>query len=625
MEKTTKVKKYMSGNDAVALAAIHSGVCVITGYPGTPSSEAIGNLWHRKSDYPDIEIQWSTNEKVALEIACAAAWANKAALCTMKMSGLNVAYDSLISFVYSGCTGAMVLYVCDDPGVSAGMPEQDVRGFAKMSDMPVLEPATVQESYDLTKYAFELSHKIQMPVMVRSVTNVALSHAPIMIDSEPNPIKELTGEAKFELDIQKYTKAGAKICMTQHADLIKRCELAQEIIKNDGINKLKLGAKDGLGIVAAGVSSTYIDEAFELAASLGVKITDPTVFDVKTSVPLPSHELLKMLEHCSKILVVEENEPYVEDGLHILGYRSNSKAQVFGKHDKTLSRIGNFTAKTVCDALLKITDNAHLIQQEDSSYEAQCAARPIGVCAGCPHRGVYISINRAIRKAGFKKNEVIVTGDIGCTILGMSPPFNTLWTEVSMGASIPMAQGFEYAGIKTPLIATIGDSTFLHAGIPGLINAVQNNSNITVIIMDNGWTAMTGMQVNAGTDKSFQQDDKKNVVDIAKIIPALNIEDFTIIDPYDLEAMTDAVQKAMAHKGVSVILARRECAIQAGRRKLRYGNYQVDKDPCTRCKVCIMTTGCPALVFEGNDVFINTSQCNGCGICSKVCPTGAIK
>lgn len=620
-----KEKRYMSGNDAVALAAIHSGVAVMSGYPGTPSSEAIGNIWNKKSDYPDIEIQWSSNEKVALEIACAAAWANKAALCTMKMSGLNVAYDSLIGFVYSGCTGAMVLYVCDDPGVSAGMPEQDVRGFSKMSDMPTLEPNSVQDSYELTKYAFELSHRIQMPVMVRSVTNVALSHAVIEIDSEENPIKELAGEPKFDLDIAKYTKAGAKICMTQHADLIKRCELAQEIVKNDKINSLTLGEKNGLGIVAVGVSSTYINEALELANGLGVKIENPTIYNVKTSVPLPNDGLEKMLEHCSDILVVEENEPFVEDGLHILGYRQNSNVKIHGKHDKTLSRIGNFNAKTVCDALLRVTGNENLIEYSDSSYESNCAARPIGVCAGCPHRGTYIAINKAIRKSGYKKNEVIVTGDIGCTILGMSPPFNTLWTEISMGASIPIAQGFEYAGVKTPLIATLGDSTFIHAGIPGLINAVQNNSNVTVIIMDNGWTAMTGMQVNAGTDVKFQQSNDKNIVDIAKIIPALGVEDFTILDPYDIDNMTEVVQKAMAHKGVSVILARRECAIQASRRKVRYGDLYIDDEACTRCKVCIMTTGCPALVFDGESVFINESQCNGCGICAKVCPTMAIK
>lgn len=614
------MKTYISGNEAVARAALECGATVITGYPGTPSSEAIGNIW--KTKRPGVEIQWSTNEKVALEIASAASWAGKASLCTMKMSGLNVAYDSLISVVYSGCTGAMVLYVCDDPGVSAGMPEQDVRGFAKMSDMPVIEPASVEDSYRLTRYAFELSYAIQSPVMLRSVTNVALSHAIIDVDDDPKPIGAFSGEPKFTLDIAKYTKAGAKICMDQHRDLIARLKAAEMHIHEDNINTLTLGNNGGLGIVAVGVSVTYITEALNMAS---IDTNDVSVLNVKTSIPAPVSEMSSLLEHCGRILVVEENEPYVEDALILEAYKLQKQIPIHGKCDSTLSRISNFDAGIVANAIKKVMGISTCQCSTSSDPTSMCAARPIGVCAGCPHRGVFIGINRGVKKAGYKKDEVIVTGDIGCTILGMSPPFNTLWTEVAMGASISMAQGFKYAGFKAPVIATIGDSTFLHGGIPGLINAIQNNVDVTLIIMDNGWTAMTGMQVNAGTAPDFQQTADKHIVDIKRIVEALEPDMLTVVDPYDLDDMTKAVQTSITAQGVKVILARRECAIQAGRRGIKYGKRVVNNEKCTRCKLCILTTGCPALIYDGNNVLIDQSQCNGCGICVSVCPVNAIQ
>lgn len=611
--------KNISGNEAVALAAVNSGATVITGYPGTPSSEAVGSLWGKQIE--GVHVEWSTNEKVAMEIAAAASWVGQKALCTMKMSGINVAYDSLIGFVYSGCSGALVLYVCDDPGVSAGMPEQDVRGFAKMSDMPVIDIATVEESYSLTKYAFELSERIQSPVMLRSVTSVALSHATVDVP-EMQPIP--AAEPKLIRDISKYTKAGAKICMDQHADLIERLAEAERIVHEDCINPLMLAQGSKLGVIVAGVCANYIKEGESIAR--GHEVLQPfSTLIVRTSVPLPREEIREMVAHCDVIAVVEENEPYVEDGVMIEAFRMGRNIRVLGKHDGTLSRIGSFDALTLAKVLLTMHGKETPAELEASTGAAQkSAARPIGVCAGCPHRGVFISINDAVRKLKYKKDDVIVTGDIGCTILGMSPPFNTLWTEVSMGASAPMAQGFVHAGVKTPLISTIGDSTFLHGGIPGLINAVQNEVNMTAIIMDNGWTCMTGMQVNAGTAEEFQQTQDKTRIDIAKIVPALGVDHFVVLDPYDIENMTAKLMEFMQLSGVKVILARRECAIQSNRRRIRYGNVHVDTIKCTRCKACILKTGCPALVFDGTEVFVDVKQCNGCGICKAICPFHAI-
>ena len=609
--------KSISGNEAVAVAALHSGATVITGYPGTPSSEAVGSLWGKAPS--GVTVQWSINEKVALEIAAAAAWAGRRGMCCMKMSGLNVAYDSLVSIAYSGCTGALVVYVCDDPGVSAGMPEQDVRGFAKMTDMPVIDLATVEESYTLTRYAFELSERIQSPVMLRSVTSVALSHAtanipdaPLIQPREPELIK----------DINKYTKAGAAICMRQHADLIERLALAQKLMHVDGLNTLNIVEGADCGMALAGVAAEYYNEGLEIAKKYA-DIGEISTLVVRASVPLPKEEVNALISSCKRIAVIEENEPYLEHGVMVEAQKAQSRVRIFGKEDGSLSRIGSFDAITVAKAILKLF--GHELPGElinTGSPERLCARRPIGVCAGCPHRGVFIAINDAVKKLGYKKDEVMVTGDRGCTILGMSPPFETLWTEVSMGASSPMAQGFVHAGVKTPVISTIGDSTFLHGGIPGLINCVQHQTPVLTIIMDNGWTGMTGMQVNAGTASEYQPSGSR--VDIANIVRALGVEQFRIADPYDLPAITKDIYELLQLGGVKVLLARRECAIQAGRRKVKYGAVHIDETKCTRCKACILKSGCPALVFDGSRVSVDRAQCNGCGVCQSLCAFSAI-
>jgi indolepyruvate ferredoxin oxidoreductase alpha subunit len=255
--------------------------------------------------------------------------------------------------------------------------------------------------------------------------------------------------------------------------------------------------------------------------------------------------------------------------------------------------------------------------------EKLAAARPITVCAGCPHRGTYMALNAALKKLKYRPDDVMVTGDIGCTILGMNPPFGTVWNEVAMGASIGLAQGYIRAGVTTPVIATIGDSTFFHAGIPPLINAVQHQAPLTLIIMDNGWTAMTGMQVNPGTGDAFQAPTSHRV-DIAAIIPALGVEHFFLIDPYDLPGATETIRKAITLRGVKVVLARRECAIQAGRRGERAGRMMLDADKCNLCKLCITATGCAALSIAGEVIAIDPALCFGCGLCADVCKREAL-
>ncbi|MGI6361639.1 MAG: thiamine pyrophosphate-dependent enzyme [Bacillota bacterium] len=617
------MQKILSGNEAVAQAALVSGAKVITGYPGTPSSEVISSLLKRR-DLKDRKIEWSTNEKVAFEIAAAAAWAGQRAMCTMKMSGLNVAYDSVIGVAYSGCNGGLVIYVTDDPGVTTGMCEQDSRGFALMSDMVMLEPANVQESYDLVKEAFLISEAIQTPVFVRSVTNVAQAYSSVEVsETALSPERPLS----LEKDISRFTKAGPVICTNQHKRLIASLTWAEVLIEEKKLNKMSLdGPVGGLGVISSGVVNSYVPEAAYLAQKYGLDVGDFSVLRLSASVPLPKKKLQSMILHCDTLLVLEELEPHVEREVYIEAFKLQKDLRIIGKENEgVLSRFGEYNA-AVCAmgffaALGK--EQPPELMTDDQTAEKLCAMRPITTCAGCPHRGTFMSINKALRSLGYKREEVMICGDIGCTILGMNPPFNTLWTELSMGASIAQAQGFVYSGVKTPVIAMIGDSTFFHAGLPALANAVQQGTDMTIVIMDNGWTAMTGMQVNPASAQAYQNPGGKQI-DVEKVVRGLGVDQLWVVDPYELLETTEAMVQALKSSGVKVVLCRRECAIQAARRQVKHFEMAVEPDHCSFCKICINITGCAALTIGKNAIEIDPMQCNGCGICSYVCPTSAI-
>jgi indolepyruvate ferredoxin oxidoreductase, alpha subunit len=634
--------KLLTGNEALALGALHAGVKVVTGYPGTPSTGAIESLLlvdpsdacvaGAHVEWPHIEwphIEWSTNEKVAFEIASGAAWAGQRALCTMKMSGVNVAYDSITSIAYSGVVGGLVIYVADDPGVSAGMCEQDSRGFAVMSDLPLLDATSVEDAYRLVKIAFDLSERTGTPVFVRLVTSISSSFAAVDVDDDP-PAAEAR-EPQLIRDINRFTKAGSLICMTQHRDVIKRLGQAGEAVREMGLNTLRLsGAPGGVGLVTCGVVSAYLAEAFEIIAPYGFDLSAVSTLTLTAVHPFPAVEARALLAHCGTVLVLEELEPIVERGFYVEAQKMGWNGRILGKETGLFERVGEYGLQHIFAGLSSALPDLRLPQdllRGNMEAEQLAAARPITVCAGCPHRGVFMGINQAVRKAGYKKDDVMVTGDIGCTILGMNPPFNTVWNEVSMGASIPLAQGYVYAGVKTPVIATIGDSTFFHAGIAGLVNAVQHQAPITVIILDNGWTSMTGMQANPGTDAARQPGapDAKRTVDIAKIVEAIGVDFFAEIDPFDQEQTTNAILNAIKRPGVKVILARQECAMPARRRGKRAGEVRVIVENCNACKLCIIQTGCPAISLGDGTVIIDPELCYGCDLCGAVCNRDAIE
>jgi len=620
-------RRILTGNQAVAIGALRAGVGIATGYPGTPSTGCLAHLL--KLELPGRYVEWSSNEKVAFEIASGAAWAGRRALCTMKMSGVNVAYDALISIAYSGTNGGLVLYVADDPGVSAGMPEQDTRGFALMSDLPMLEPASPAEAYDLTQKAFELSEKTGAPVFLRLTTAVALAHSVIEVDESVAP---KPAPVVLDKDITRYTKAGSKICLDQHRALIERLEAAGKLIHEMDLHRLELSEKrGGLGIIACGAVNAYVNEALasvqskEADQSSALMLKNVSLLRAVTTVPFPQQEVRALLAHCERVVVLEELEPHMERGVAVAARQMGFDGPIIGKLNGTLSRIGEYRLSEVLRGLEAALGTSHTREQpktvlardaegvapqtresqhailastdgdaEGRSAGIHPAPRPITVCAGCPHRGTYLAIEAAIKQAGFEKEEVMVTGDIGCTILGMNPPFDLLWTEVSMGSSVSLAQGYVHAGIETPVIATIGDSTFFHGGIPGLINAIQHNTPLTLLIMDNGWTAMTGMQVNAGTNDAFQAPGGRRL-DLVRVVEGLGPDSIAVVDPYDVEAVTAAITASLTTSGVHVVIAQRECAIQARRRGVVEGVMTVDPEKCILCKQCLRVTGCPAL------------------------------
>ncbi|MGN0152564.1 MAG: thiamine pyrophosphate-dependent enzyme [Wujia sp.] len=614
------MKKTISGNEAIAYGALAAGVRVVSGYPGTPSTEVIQSML--KMDIPGTDVEWSTNEKVAFEVAAGAAHIGHRALCTMKMSGLNVCYDSLIGIAYSGCKGGLVVYVADDPGVTAGMCEQDTRGFAAMSDVPMLEPGSVEEIYEMTKIAFDMSEEIQGPVFLRLVTNNSQSHA--VVDIEERVIPKETQPLPVR-DTAKYTKAGAAICMTQHQDLIDRLAKSEKFIAERGLNRLSLGKKGGVGVISVGVVNGYRHEAFAALSAAGVDLSEVSTLELIASIPYAKDAIASMIENCDTILVCEELEAYVEKYVYLTAYKMGRNIKIVGKEDGTYRRIGEYDAaiveKGVCKAL-GIELPASLVRPEIKSEEL-CTKRPIGFCAGCPHRGTYMGVEAGLKKAGYKKEDVFITGDIGCTILGCNAPFNILWTELAMGASIPLAQGMIYGKLEAPVIATIGDSTFFHAGMAGLVNAVQHNMNITVIILDNGWTAMTGMQVNPGTIQEYQQGEWKQL-DIERVVKGLGVDQLYVVDPYKYQTVADAVADSLTKTGVKVILSRRECAIQAARRKVKYSPVTFDSEKCRKCKICINQTGCSAISYKDGEISIDKSTCNNCGLCTQVCPFDAL-
>jgi indolepyruvate ferredoxin oxidoreductase alpha subunit len=540
----------------------------------------------------------------------------------MKMSGVNVAADPILSVAYSGTRGGLVLYIADDPGAEAGMPEQDTRMFALWTGLPVLETSSPEQSYHQCQFAFELSEATELPVILRSVTSVAHAQELIEADFAYQPIDR---EPVFERDISRFTKAGSAICLDQHHALLTRLEQAEKIISRRKINSM-VNRKNGLFAISAGSLKPYLMESLPPEEGIGV-------VHLESIYPLDQELIDSVLDQADRIVIFEELEPVVEMLIRSQAGRKGFRGTIIGKMDGVLPRVGRYSKKEILKGLAALNArNAPNAQKQESVEEedlkeAITVKHPITFCAGCPHRGTYMALNRALKKTKLGKKETIVTGDIGCTILGMNPPFDSCWTEVSMGSSIGLAQGFVSAGVEKPVVATIGDSTFFHAGIPPLINAVQHRTNLLLIILDNGWTSMTGFQVNPGTEEEFQRSNTRRV-NLDRIIEAIGVDYLKVIYPFEMDEAVDVIKEGLLEKGVRVIISREECAITRGRREPWQRIYEIDSEKCTFCKSCLRETGCPALSAKAMEdkqvMWIDPELCTGCGLCYTCCRFDAI-
>lgn len=608
------MKKLLSGNEAVAQGALESGVEVVTGYPGTPSSEVIPFLAGIvKKEELKTHVEWSVNEKVAFDIATAAAWAGKKSLVTMKMAGLNVASDTLINIVNKGVQGGMVVYVTDDPGTHAGCTEQDSRFYSFLALVPILDPSDPMDSKRIIKLAFDISEEIKIPIIVRSTTNVAHTMGIV----ECNDYSTTKKEFAFKKDIPNYTTISGDR-ETQRTILIDKFSKVLELFNRNGLNPFNV--KNRLGVIASGVSWAYLQEIVQY---FDLEITTLKIDSVN---PWPENQVNQFIQKVNKILVLEEQEPILEIMLKKTMVDSKRIVPVLGKEDGTLPRVGENNLENISKAVSKLIGKELKFKEKISIDPEDDRKQPnkknLTFCTGCPHRATYFIINKAIRKLGFKRDEIIVTGDIGCTSIGVYKPLETIWTEVTMGASIGFAYGFKIAGAEKPVIATIGDSTFFHSGIQPLINAVQYDCDLTVVVLDNSWTSMTGFQPNPNTGVDlFGKPTKK--ISIVSLTEAMGIPT-TIINPFALEDSINTITEAIMQKGVKVIVSKEECTLQKLRHTERDTPYYINLELCTKCGSCLINTSCPAISYTNDEYHIDASTCTACGLCAYICPVNAI-
>jgi len=606
----------LMGNEAIARGAMEAGVHFATGYPGTPSSEVIGTLL-AEANKRNMRVEWATNEKVAFELAAGVASTGLRALVTMKSAGLNVAVDALVSIAYSGVDGGLVIYVADDPSCHSGMEEQDSRYYASLSLLPMLELSNPQEAKDATIMAFALSEQLHLPILLRSTTRVAHSSAIVKL----GPIQNLTRKPSFTKDIRRHTRASPLWCNEQHTRLINSVQESKPDFEKSSLNELIMTGREEYGVIATGIAWNYLKEEVEK-----FELTNLALLKVGTVNPLPDGLIRSLLTNRKAVLVLEELEPYVELNVRAIASTLPTRTVIHGKYDATTQRVGEFTHEIVRKALgelIKRDLTPHQAQTEEKREIPVVPVRSLLFCAGCPHMGTYLAINRALSRLRLGKDGAIVTGDIGCTILGMNKPFETCWTETCMGASISMAAGFKYAGIEKPVIATIGDSTFFHAGLPALANLAITNTKVVVIVLDNRVTAMTGQQPSPST--SHPGNDDEPAIKIEEVARAMGIQFIRVVDPLYFEKLTDAIADAIKFEGPSVVVSRRTCALEARKQGIIPKVGSIDPEKCTGCLACVKLLGCPALEVEANGkVVIDDQQCQGCTLCGGLCPYHAM-
>jgi indolepyruvate ferredoxin oxidoreductase, alpha subunit len=581
-------RKYLLGNEAIAHACIESGVDFVSGYPGTPSSEVIDTL--RIQPDRAYYIEWSVNEKVALENALAAAWCGVRALCTMKHVGLNVAADPLMTSAYTGVTGGFVIMSADDPFAHSSQNEQDTRCYAHFARVPCLDPASIEEAHDMIRPAFELSEEFGLPVIFRPTTRICHSKG----DVELGPVVAGSRKGEFHKDPRQYVVIPAHTRVL-HKKLNEKQPALRKRLVEKGFNRYEIRGKTA--IIASGIGATYVQEL----------LPDGVSFMKIGAYPIDEEWLGEFVRKHEKVLVIEELAPEVEETVRQVA----GCVPVFGKKNGYAPYEGELSPPVVAAIMVKagfLKKNPFAPAEPVQNLQV----RPPILCAGCLHRGTFYAIRKVFKDA-------IYPSDIGCYTLGLQ--LGVVDTTICMGASITVASGIAHSGETRDVVCTIGDSTFLHTGIQGLMNAVYNGANMTVVILDNRITAMTGHQPNPNTGITACGVDTPPV-SLDAVCRACGVTFVESVDPYDITGMVNVLQEAKKRRGVKVIIARQMCVITARRAGVKRGRYAVDPETCTGCGTCVRF-GCPAIEFADEKARIN-ELCSGCAVCAQLCPAGAI-
>ncbi len=569
-------KALLTGNEAIARGAYEYGVAVAAAYPGTPSTEILENI----VKYKEILAQWSPNEKVALEVAIGASIGGARALCAMKHVGVNVAADPLFTFTYTGVNGGLVLVSADDPGMHSSQNEQDNRTYARFAKIGLLEPSDSQEAKDMVGHALAISERFDTPVMLRTTTRI--SHSKSLVELKPRQDRTLR---EYKKNPRKYVAVPANARVRRAIKELHWQEMLA-FSEQTKLNRIEWADRK-IGIVTSGITYQYVKEALPNASILKLGFTNP----------LPLKKIAGFAQQVEQLWVVEELEPFMEEQIRSAGIRVHGgKAQ--------LTPIGEYSPSLIRQAILGL--------ETKTKPSAAVPPRPPVFCPGCPHRGVFYVL---------RKNRKLVTGDIGCYTLGAMPPLESLDTTICMGASIPAALGMEKARPDQAhnIVAVIGDSTFLHSGITGLVDTVYNGGTTTIIILDNRTTAMTGHQHHAGTGQRLQGEPAPEV-DLIALCHAVGVKRVRVVDPHDLASLDRAIKEETAVREPSVIIARRPCALIV---KPTEPRRCVNHDVCTGCRMC-MGLGCPVISFADKKSSIDPALCWGCRLCQQVCPFGAI-
>ncbi len=592
-------REYVMGNGAIALGALAAGVNVVAGYPGTPSSEIIETI----SRYPHegVHLEWSVNEKAAMEMAAAAAYSGARTLVTMKQVGLNVAADPLMSLAYVGVKGGMVIVSADDPGPISSQTEQDTRLFAEFARIPVFDPTSPEEAYQMIQDAFTYSEKYKTPVLFRPTTRVCHAYASIGI-AEQYQAKEFEG---FVKDASKWV-IFPRLSFANHKMIEERnVEIGKDFSDYAGNS---VNASDSRkAVFASGVSYAYAKEYLQ-------KYPEIKLVKIATPHPFPEDFVLRALENVDEVICLEELSPYIENQLYKLIGMHHLNVTVCGKRSGHVPTAGENATDSIAKILamfLGLEDDAAV---SDFSDAPSLPVRPPVLCAGCPHRASFYAVKKAM-----KGQKTYYCGDIGCYTLGNAMPLDMVDTCLCMGAGITMAQGFHWVDPDAKTFAFVGDSTFFASGMTGVVNALYNGADMTLCVLDNSTTAMTGHQPHPGTGKNMMGDIVEKI-DIVKILSGMGVEKILVVNPFHLEEAVSAVKECAQQKGVKAIIFKSPCvAITKPEGKACIG------ENCVGCKKCIHEIGCPALILEDGKVVIDASLCTGCDLCSQICPVNAIQ